>query len=59
MQTASKSGFITSVCVIAFATLYTFKRLIREHPGRALAVMIVFVIGSVSYTHLDVYKRQE
>ena len=45
MKKASKSGFITSVCVIAFATLYTFKRLIREHPGRALAVMIVFVIG--------------
>ena len=56
MQTASKSGFITSVCVIVFAILYTFRRLIREHPWRAFVVLTVFTIGFfVVFTHMPDY----
>ena len=90
MQTASKSGLITNICVVAIATIYTSRKLIRKHPGRAFSIVVVFVIAiifafnhmpaylvqrltngdmtgtgrfpmwitPVSYTHLDVYKRQ-
>ena len=36
MQTASKSGLITNACVAAIATIYTSRKLIKEHPGRAV-----------------------
>lgn len=47
MQTASKSGLITNACVLASAMIYTSRKLIKEHPWRALAVLVVFVVGIV------------
>lgn len=45
MQTASKSGFITNICIIAFATLYTAKHLIKKYPLHACGIFIAFLIG--------------
>lgn len=45
MQTASKSGLITNACVLAIATIYTFRSMIKEHPGRALTVLVIFALG--------------
>lgn len=47
MQTASKSGLITNACVFAIATIYTFRSMIKEHPGRALAVLVAFALGVI------------
>lgn len=45
MQTASKSGLISNACVIMFAVIYTFRNTIKEHPGRAFAVLAIFALG--------------
>ena len=56
MQTASKSGFITNVCVIAFAAIYTSRNLIKKHPGRAFAVIAIFIIGIIiAVDHMPAY----
>ena len=47
MQTASKSGLITNACVLASAMIYTSRKLIKEHPWRAIAVLVFFVVGIV------------
>ena len=47
MQTASKSGLITNACVLAMAAIYTFRSMIKEHPGRAIAVLVAFALGVI------------
>ena len=47
MQTASKSGLITNVCVVVIATIYTLRKLIKEHPGQAFLVLTLFIIATI------------
>ena len=56
MQTASKSGLITNACVIAIATIYTTRKLIKAHPGRAISIMTLFLIAIVfAIDHMPAY----
>lgn len=47
MQTASKSGLITNACILVITAIYTFRSMIKEHPGRAIAVLIAFALGVI------------
>lgn len=59
MQTASKSGLITNVCVVAIATIYTSKKIIRKHPRRALSIIILFLIAFlIAINHMPDYLVQ-
>lgn len=59
MQTASKSGLITNAFVVAIAIVYTSRKLIREHPGRALSIMALFLIAIViAINHMPAYLVQ-
>ena len=59
MQTASKSGLITNACVLAIVTIYTSRKLIKEHPGRALVVLAVFVMGiMIAINNMPAYLVQ-
>ena len=59
MQTASKSGLITNACVMAIATIYTSRKMIKDHPGYALAIIVLFIAGStVAINNMPVYLVQ-
>ena len=59
MQTASKSGLITNICVVAIATIYRSRKLIRKHPGRAFSIVVVFVIAIIfAFNHMTAYLVQ-
>lgn len=59
MQTASKSGLITNICVVAIATIYTSRKLIRKHPGHAFSIVVVFVIAIIfAFNHMPAYLVQ-
>lgn len=59
MQTASKSGLITNACVAAIATIYTSRKLIKEHPGRAVFIIALFTIAVIiAINHMPTYLVQ-
>lgn len=59
MQTASKSGLITNACVVAIATIYTSRKLIKEHPGRATFIIALFIIAVIiAINHMPAYLVQ-
>ena len=59
MQTASKSGLITNACVVAIATIYTSRKLIKEHPGRAIFIVALFIIAIIiAINHMPAYLVQ-
>ena len=47
-------------CVVAIATIYTSRKLIRKHPGRAFSIVVVFVIAIIfAFNHMPAYLVQE
>ena len=59
MQTASKSGLITNACVVGIAMIYTSRKLIKEHPGRAIFIVALFIIAIIiAINHMPAYLVQ-
>ena len=59
-------GFVLGIVALAAQTGTTRLAVIFEHfgegaaaPTAALVLMLIGIAGTVSYTHLDVYKRQD
>lgn len=59
MQTASKSGLITNACVVAIATIYTLRSIIKKHPVRAILIIVIAVTAFVfAINHMPAYLVQ-
>lgn len=59
MQTASKSGLITNAGVITIATIYTSRKLIKEHPGHAVFIIALFTAAVIiAINHMPTYLVQ-
>ena len=50
---------ITNACVAAIATIYTSRKLIKEHPGRAVFIIALFTIAVIiAINHMPTYLVQ-
>ena len=50
--TASRSGFVTNILVVALYAIYSFRETIRKNPIKALLIIAVVAIACITVTNL-------